>query len=79
MSRVCEVTGKRPMVGHKVSHSNIKTLKRNLPNIQSHRFWSPAQNKFVTLKVSAAGIKIINKRGIDTVLKEIRARELAAR
>ena len=73
MSRVCEVTGKRPMSGNKVSHSNIKTKRRTLPNIQSQRFWVPSQNRFVRLKVSARGIKIINKIGIERALKDMAA------
>jgi large subunit ribosomal protein L28 len=71
MSNVCEVTGKRPMSGNKVSHSNIKTRRRSLPNIQPQRFWVPSQNRFVKLKVSARGIKIINKIGIEQALKQI--------
>jgi large subunit ribosomal protein L28 len=77
MSRVCEVTGKRPMSGNKVSHSNIKTKRRTLPNIQNQRFWVPSQNRFVRLKVSARGIKIINKIGIERALKDIAALEQA--
>ena len=75
MSRVCVVTGKRPKSGNKVSHSNIKTKRRTLPNIQSQRFWVPSQNRFVRLKVSARGIKIINKIGIERALKDIAALE----
>ncbi len=71
MSRVCEVTGKRPMSGNKVSHSNIKTRRRSLPNVRLQRFWVPTQNRFVKLKVSARGIKIINKIGIEQALKQI--------
>ncbi len=73
MSRVCQVTGKRPMVGNKVSHSNIKSKTRSMPNLQKHRFWVPAQNKWVTLKVSAHGLRIINRRGIDKVVAELEA------
>jgi large subunit ribosomal protein L28 len=73
MSRHCEVTGKGPMSGNKVSHSNIKTRRRTLPNIQNQRFWVPSQNRFVRLKVSARGIKIINKIGIERALKQIAA------
>jgi large subunit ribosomal protein L28 len=59
------------MSGNKVSHSNIKTRRRSLPNIQAQRFWVPSQNRFVKLKVSARGIKIINKIGIEQALKNI--------
>ena len=74
MSRVCQVTGKKPMHGNNVSHSNIKTRMRQLPNIQKRRFWVDDENRWVKLTVSAKGIKIINKRGISSVLKDIRAR-----
>lgn len=73
MSRVCQVTGKRPMTGNTVSHANNKTKRRFLPNIQSRRFWVPEENRFVSLKVSAKGIRIIDKLGIKAVLDEIRA------
>ncbi len=74
MSKVCEVTGKRVMVGNKVSHSNRKTKKRSLPNLQIHRFWVPSEERWVKLRVSTSGIKIIDKRGIEAVLRDIRAR-----
>ena len=74
MSRVCQVTGKKPMFGNNVSHSNIKTRMRQLPNIQKCRFWVEAEQRWVQLTVSAKGIKVINKRGINSVLKDIRAR-----
>lgn len=73
MSRVCDVTGKRPMVGNKVSHANNKSKTRSLPNLQKHRFWVASQNKWVTLRVSAHGLRIINKRGIDKVVAELQA------
>lgn len=73
MSRHCEITGKGPMSGNKVSHSNIKTRRRSLPNIQEQRFWVPSQNRFVRLKVSARGIKIINKIGIERAMQQIAA------
>lgn len=73
MSRVCQVTGKRPMVGNKVSHANNKTKTRSLPNLQKHRFWVASQKKWVTLRVSAHGLRIINKRGIDKVIAELQA------
>ncbi len=71
MSKVCDVTGKRPMVGNNVSHANNKTKTRSLPNLQKHRFWVASQKKWVTLKVSAHGLRIINKRGIDKVVSEL--------
>lgn len=74
MSRKCVVTGKGPYVGHKVSHSNIKSKKRSLPNLQSKRFWLPSEQRYVRLKVSAQGIRIIDKRGIERVVAELRTR-----
>jgi large subunit ribosomal protein L28 len=71
MSRVCQVTGKRPMVGNNVSHANNKTKTRSLPNLQKHRFWVASKRKWVTLRVSAHGLRIINKRGIDSVYAEL--------
>jgi large subunit ribosomal protein L28 len=71
MSRVCEVTGKRPLVGNNVSHANNKTKTRSLPNLQKHRFWVASQKKWVTLRLSAHGLRIINKRGIDAVVAEL--------
>lgn len=73
MSRVCQVTGKRPMTGHKVSHANNKTKRRFLPNIQQRRFWVEDENRFVTLKVSTKAIRIIDKVGIKAVLEKLRA------
>jgi large subunit ribosomal protein L28 len=73
MARVCQVTGKKPMGGHKVSHSNIKTKRRFLPNLQTKRFYLPEEEKWITLKVSAEGIRTINKKGLYTVVKELRA------
>lgn len=73
MSKVCIVTGKGPMVGNRVSHSNRKTKRRLLPNLQSHRFWVASENRWVKLRLSTAGIREIDKRGIDTVLRELRA------
>lgn len=74
MSRVCQVTGKRPMVGHKVSHANNKTKRRFLPNIQNHKFWVEEENRFVTLRLSTKGMRIIDKLGIKAVLDKIRAK-----
>ncbi|STX50527.1 50S ribosomal protein L28 [Legionella busanensis] len=72
MSRVCQVTGKRPMTGHNVSHANNKTKRRFLPNIQQHRFWVEEENRFVTLKVSMKGMRIIDKLGIKAVIDNLR-------
>lgn len=74
MSRVCQVTGKRPMVGFNVSHANNKTKRRFLPNIRSHRFWVESEKRFVKLRVSSKGMRIIDKNGIDSVLADIRKR-----
>ena len=73
MSKVCMVTGKRPLSGNNVSHANNKTRRRFLPNIQTHRFWVETENRFVSLKLSTRGMRTIDKRGIDAVLADIRA------
>lgn len=73
MSRVCQVTGKRPIVGNNVSHAKNRTKRRFLPNLHHHRFWVEAEKRFVTLRVSSKGMRIIDKRGIDAVLADIRA------
>ncbi len=74
MSRVCQVTGKGPMSGNNVSHAHNKTRRRFLPNLHNHRFWVESENRHVKLRVSAHGMRIIDKKGIDEVLKEIRNR-----
>lgn len=74
MARVCQVTGKRPMTGNNVSHAHNKTRRRFLPNLHSHRFWVESEERFVKLRVSTKGMRIIDKKGIDTVLTEMRAR-----
>jgi large subunit ribosomal protein L28 len=74
MSRVCQVTGKRPQSGNNVSHANNKTRRRFLPNLHTHRFWVDGEQRFVKLRVSSKGMRIIDKKGIDTVLADIRAR-----
>jgi len=74
MSKVCQVTGKGPVTGNNVSHSQIKTKRRFLPNLQSHRFWVESENRFVRLRISTKGLRIIDKKGIDVVLAELRAR-----
>ena len=74
MARVCMVTGKRPTVGNNVSHAQNKTKRRFLPNIQSHRFWVESEKRFVKLRVSTKGMRIIDKNGIDKVLADMRGR-----
>jgi large subunit ribosomal protein L28 len=74
MSRVCQITGKRPMYGHNVSHANNKTKRRFLPNLHTHRFWVDSENRFVRLRISCNGMRIIDKHGIDKVLADLRAR-----
>ncbi len=73
MARVCQVTGKKPVTGNKVSHSNIKTKRRFLPNLQTKRYFLAEEDKWVTLKVSSEAIRTINKNGLMTVVKELRA------
>ena len=73
MSRVCQVTGKRPQSGNNVSHANNKTRRRFLPNIQQHRFWLESEKRFVKLKVSTKGMRIIDKLGIEQVVTDLRA------
>ena len=72
MSKVCMVTGKRPVTGNNVSHSQRKTRRRFLPNLHWHRFWVESENKFVRLRVSSKGMRIIDKKGIDAVLADVR-------
>lgn len=74
MSRVCQVTGKRVQVGNNVSHANNRTRKRSLPNLHSHRFWVESENRWIKLRVSTRGLRIIDKNGIDKVLADLRAR-----
>jgi large subunit ribosomal protein L28 len=74
MARVCQVTGKVPIGGNYVSHSNIKTKRRYLPNLQTKRFFLAEESKWITLKVSAEAIRTINKNGLLTVVKELRAK-----
>ncbi|MCC2681896.1 MAG: ribosomal protein [Nitrosospira multiformis] len=74
MARVCEVTGKKPMTGHHVSHANNKTKRRFLPNLQRRRFWVESERRWVSLRVSNEALRTIDKNGIDAVLAEMRAR-----
>lgn len=74
MSRVCQVTGKRPQTGNNVSHANNKTRRRFLPNLHIHRFWVESENRWVKLRLSSKGMRIIDKLGIDQVLADMRKR-----
>src|SRR6478672_8263385 len=74
MARVCQVTGKAPMVGHHVSHANNKTKRRFLPNLQRRRFWVETENRWVSLRLTNAALRTIDKNGIDVVLADMRAR-----
>ena len=74
MSKVCQVTGKRPLVGNNVSHANNRTKRRFEPNLHYHRFWVESEKRFVRLRVSIKGMRIIDKNGIDTVIADIRSR-----
>jgi large subunit ribosomal protein L28 len=73
MARVCQVTGKKPITGNTVSHSNIKTKRRFLPNLQTKRFYFVEEDRWITLKVSSEAIRTINKNGLNNVVKEMRA------
>lgn len=74
MSRVCQVTGKRPMSGNNVSHAHNKTRRRFLPNLHTQRFWLESEQRFIKLKVSHKGLRIIDKLGIEKVVSSLRAR-----
>jgi large subunit ribosomal protein L28 len=74
MARVCQVTGKRPVTGNNVSHAKNRTRRRFLPNLHKHRFWVESEGRFVSLRVSSKGMRIIDKKGIETVLGDLRAR-----
>lgn len=74
MSKVCQVTGKGPVVGNNRSHARNATKRRFLPNLQSHRFWVATENRFVKLRISTKGMRIVDKNGIDAVLADIRSR-----
>ena len=74
MSRVCQVTGKAPRAGHHVSHANNKTKRRFLPNLQYRRFWVESENRWVRLRVTTSGLRLIDKNGIDAILTDLRAR-----
>jgi large subunit ribosomal protein L28 len=74
MSRVCDITGKRPTVGNRVSHANNKRRRRFLPNLHTQRFWLEGEKRWVTLRVSTNGMRTIEKQGIDAVIAELRDR-----
>lgn len=74
MSKVCQVTGKRPVIGNNVSHAHNKTKRRFLPNLHDHKFWVESENRWVKLRLTAQGMRIIDKKGIDAVLAQMRAR-----
>ncbi|TAJ92614.1 MAG: 50S ribosomal protein L28 [Gammaproteobacteria bacterium] len=74
MSRVCQITGKKPLTGHNVSHANNKTKRRFLPNLHDRRFWVPAEKRWVSLRVSTKGLRIIDKHGIEKIVSDLRAR-----
>ena len=74
MSKVCQVTGKRPMSGNNVSHANNRTRRRFLPNLHTHRFWLENEKRFIKLKVSTRGLRTIDKLGIEKVVADLRAR-----
>ena len=74
MARVCKVTGKTPMTGNNVSHANNRTKRRFLPNLQKRHFWVEGENRWVSMRVTNAGLRTIDKKGIDVVLAEMRAR-----
>jgi len=73
MARVCQVTGKAPMTGNNISHANNKTKRRFLPNLQRRRFWVESENRWVSMRLTNAALRTIDKNGIDTVLAEMRA------
>lgn len=76
MSKVCDVTGKKAMVGNHVSHAKNRVKRLFKPNLHKHKFWVESEKKFITLTVSAKGMRIIDKNGIDTVLKDLRTKGL---
>ena len=74
MARVCQVTGKAPMAGNNISHANNKTKRRFLPNLQRRRFWVESENRWVSMRLTNAALRTIDKNGIDAVLADMRAR-----
>ena len=76
MTKICQVTGKKPLSGNKVSHAKNRTKRTFVPNIHKHKFWIESEKRFISLNVSANGMRIIDKKGIDQVLSEIRKRDI---
>jgi large subunit ribosomal protein L28 len=74
MSRVCQVTGKKPVSGNNVSHANNRTRRRFLPNLHTHKFWVESENRWLKLRLSTKGMRIIDKNGIDAVIADMRKR-----
>ncbi len=74
MSKVCQITGKRPVAGNNVSHARNRTRRRFLPNLHTQRFWLPKENRWVKLRVSSQGLRLIDKKGIDVIVAELRAK-----
>ena len=74
MARVCQVTGKKPMVGNNVSHANNKTKRRFLPNLQNRKIWVESENRWISMRITTAALRTIDKNGIDSVLADLRAR-----
>ena len=74
MSRICQVTGKKPLSGNNVSHAHNKTRRRFLPNLQTHRFWVESEKRWISLRVSSKGLRLIDKKGIDAVLADMKKR-----
>ena len=74
MARVCQVTGKKPTVGHHVSHANNKTKRRYLPNLQYRRIWVESESRYVKMRLTSAGLRLLDKKGVDVVLAEMRER-----
>lgn len=74
MSRVCQVTGKKPVAGNNVSHANNRTRRRFLPNLHTHKFWVASEDRWIKLRISTKGMRIIDKNGIDSVIADLRKR-----
>jgi len=72
MSRVCQITGKKPITGNNVSHANNRTRRRFLPNLHHHRFWLESEKRFIRLRISAKGMRIVDKKGIEAVVADLR-------
>lgn len=77
MTKACQITGKGPMTGNNVSHAKNKTRRRFLPNLHKRRIWVPSENRYITLKVSAKGLRIIDKLGIETVLDQLKTKKIS--